>query len=136
LVLTGLALTVTLPVWDKLPLVFNNTGQLFESFAAREATRGVIAVAVLAIPTAFMGLTFPLLLQRVAGSADLGFWIGRLTTINTLGAVCGSLATGYLVLPALGSERSLPPPALGSERSLPLLALLGDVLLAGGLRGP
>ncbi|HEY6077470.1 MAG TPA: spermidine synthase [Polyangiaceae bacterium] len=105
--LTGLALVLSLPLWDKLPLVFNNTGQLFSSFAAREATRGLIAVVVLAIPTVFMGLTFPLLLQRVAGSHNLGFWVGRLTTVNTLGAVLGSLATGYVLLPLLGSERSL-----------------------------
>jgi spermidine synthase len=107
LILTGLALAITLPLWDKLPLVFNNTGQYFTSFAAREATRGGIAFVVLAIPTIFMGLTFPLLLQRVAASDDVGFWVGRLTTVNTLGAVFGSLATGYLLLPALGSERSL-----------------------------
>ena len=107
LILTGLALVLTLPLWDKLPLVFNNTGQYFASFAAREAARGGIAFAVLAIPTVFMGLTFPLLLQRVAASDDVGFWVGRLTTVNTLGAVFGSLATGYLLLPALGSERSL-----------------------------
>ncbi len=107
LALTGLALVLSLPLWDKLPLIFNNTGQYFTSFAAREATRGLIAVLVLAIPTVFMGLTFPLLLQRVASSPHVGAWVGRLTTINTLGAVVGSLATGYLLLPALGSERSL-----------------------------
>jgi spermidine synthase len=107
LILTGLALAITLPLWDKLPLVFNNTGQYFTSFAAREATRGLIAFVVLSIPTVFMGLTFPLLLQRVAGSDDVGWWVGRLTTVNTLGAVVGSLLTGYVVLPALGSERSL-----------------------------
>ncbi|HKY37540.1 MAG TPA: fused MFS/spermidine synthase [Polyangiaceae bacterium] len=107
LVLTGLALVVTLPLWDELPLVFNNTGQFFTSFAAREAARGSIAFLTLVIPTVFMGLTFPLLLQRVAASSDVGWWVGRLTTINTLGAVCGSLAAGYLLLPQLGSERSL-----------------------------
>jgi spermidine synthase len=107
LILTGLALVITLPLWDKLPLVFNNTGQFFSSFAAREATRGGIAFVVLSIPTVFMGLTFPLLLQRVAVSDDVGWWVGRLTTVNTLGAVVGSLATGYVLLPLLGSERSL-----------------------------
>lgn len=107
LVTTGMALALTLPLWDKLPLVFNNTGRFFTSFAAREATRGVIAFTVLALPTMFMGLTFPLLLQRVAAAPDVGRWVGRLTTVNTLGAVFGSLATGYWLLPALGSEYAL-----------------------------
>lgn len=107
LILTGLALALTLPLWDKLPLVFNNTGKFFISFAAREATRGLIAFVVLSIPTVFMGLTFPLLLQRVAGTDDLGWWVGRLTTVNTLGAVFGSLVTGYLILPLIGSQGAL-----------------------------
>jgi spermidine synthase len=107
LLLTGLALVLTLPLWDKLPLVFDGSGQSLTSFAAREATRGGIAFLMLLVPTVFMGLTFPLLLQRVAGTDDLGFWIGRLTTVNTLGAVLGSLGTGYLLLPALGSEKAL-----------------------------
>lgn len=107
LILTGLALVIMLPVWDKLPLVFNNTGRFFTGFAAREATRGLIAFVVLSIPTVFMGLTFPLLLQRVAASDDVGWWVGRLTTVNTLGAVVGSLVTGYLLLPLAGSEGSL-----------------------------
>ncbi|HYP90462.1 MAG TPA: fused MFS/spermidine synthase, partial [Polyangiaceae bacterium] len=107
LILTGLALVCTLPLWDKLPLVFEGTGELLSSFAAREAARGAIAFVMLLVPTVFMGLTFPLLLQRVASSDDVGIWIGRLTTVNTLGAVLGSLATGYVLLPALGSQRAL-----------------------------
>lgn len=107
LILTGLALALSLPFWDELPLVFEGAGRSLTSFAAREAMRGGIAFLMLLVPTLFMGLTFPLLLQRVAGSDDLGFWIGRLTTVNTLGAVLGSLATGYWLLPALGSERAL-----------------------------
>lgn len=107
LILTGLALVVTLPLWDQLPAVFNGSYRSFTSFAAREAMRGVIAFVVLSIPTAFMGLTFPLLLQRVAASEHVGWWVGRLTTVNTLGAVFGSLLTGYVLLPALGSQHSL-----------------------------
>ena len=131
LVITGLALVLTLPLWDKLPLLFNDAGELFTSFAAREATRGVIAFLVLAIPTAFMGLTFPLLLQRVAASEDVGHWVGRLTTVNTLGAVLGSLATGYVVLPALGSERSLLVVALAFIAA----GLLSTRFVGGKVRG-
>ncbi len=144
LILTGLTLAVSLPLWDKLPLVFNDTGEYFASFAAREAARGLIAFVVLSIPTVFMGLTFPLLLQRVAGTDDLGWWVGRLTTVNTLGAVFGSLATGYVILPLLGSQSALLAVALaflaagvlttqlisGRPRHV-ALALAGAALLAG-----
>jgi spermidine synthase len=107
LILTGLALVSTIPLWDELPLLFEHAGKTFRSFGAREATRGLIAFAILSVPTTLMGLTFPLLLQRVAASTTVGLWVGRLTTINTIGAVVGSLGVGYLLLPALGSERTL-----------------------------
>ena len=37
----------------------------------------------------------------------MGRWVGRLTAVNTLGAVLGALLTGYVVLPWLGSQRTL-----------------------------
>ncbi|HEY8945677.1 MAG TPA: fused MFS/spermidine synthase, partial [Polyangiaceae bacterium] len=104
---TGLALLGALPVWDELPAVFAVLGEAVTSFGGREAVRGATALAILIVPTTLMGLTFPLLLQRVGRYSGVGAWVGRLTAINTLGAVCGSLATGYIVLPALGSERTL-----------------------------
>jgi spermidine synthase len=104
---TGLALVVTLPLWDKLPFLFTNTGEVITSFGAREATRALAAFVILCVPTTAMGFTFPLILQRVAAVSNAERWVGRLTAINTIGAVCGSLLTGYLILPALGSERTL-----------------------------
>jgi len=104
---SGLGLCVSLPLWDKLPYFFDNTGQVLTSFAAREATRGIAAILMLLVPTTLMGLTFPLLLQRVARYANVGAWVGRLTAVNTLGAVLGALLTGYLFLPWLGSQRAL-----------------------------
>jgi len=104
---SGLGLSLSLPLWDKLPYFFDNTGEVLTSFAAREATRGLAAWLMLLVPTTLMGLTFPLLLQRVARYAHVGRWVGRLTAVNTLGAVLGALLTGYVVLPWLGSQRAL-----------------------------
>jgi spermidine synthase len=107
LIATALALGVTLPLWDKLPYLFMNTGEVIKTFGAREATRALAAFAILCVPTTLMGFTFPLLLQRVASVASAEKWVGRLTSINTIGAVTGAILTGYLLLPLLGSERSL-----------------------------
>jgi len=104
---SGLGLSASLPLWDKLPYFFDNTGEVLTSFAAREATRGVAAFLMLLVPTTLMGLTFPLLLQRVARYPNMGRWVGRLTAVNTLGAVLGALLTGYVFLPWLGSQRTL-----------------------------
>ncbi len=107
LALSGLGLALSLPLWDKLPYFFDNTGEVLTSFTAREATRGVAAFLMLLVPTTLMGLTFPLLLQRAARYSHVGHWVGRLTAVNTLGAVLGSLLTGYVFLPWLGSQRTL-----------------------------
>src|SRR5690606_27416027 len=105
---SGLALMLTLPLWDLLPLAFvEGVGKLLESFEGREALRALVCFVVLVAPTTLMGLTFPLLLQRVANRPDVGALVGRMTAINTIGAVFGALGTGYVLLPLLGSQRAL-----------------------------
>jgi spermidine synthase len=148
LVGSGAALAVTLPLWDELPLLFAGTGVYVTSFFGREVLRAVAAFSILALPVTAMGLTFPLLLQRVAQHAEVGRWVGKLTAVNTIGAVLGSLSTGYLVLPWLGSQRTLVLAAgafvvaglLIARRSLGArlapIAALGAIALGGGTLAP
>jgi spermidine synthase len=104
---TALALGVTLPLWDELPRVFALLGGLVVTFGGREVVRALAALLILCVPTTLMGLTFPLLLQRFARTNTPSRWVGRLTAVNTVGAVVGALGTGYGLLPWLGSQRSL-----------------------------
>ena len=104
---TAVALGVTLPLWDELPRLFAVLGGTFVTFGGREVVRALAALLILCVPTTFMGLTFPLLLQRAATLREPSRWVGRLTAVNTLGAVVGALGTGYALLPWLGSQRSL-----------------------------
>lgn len=112
LAVTGLLLALTLPLWDHLPLIFAGSGKVVQSFAGREAVRALVACTVLFVPTTLMGLTFPLLLQRVATFPRAPHWVGRLVAVNTLGAVAGALLTGYAILPELGSQNTLLAVAL------------------------
>ncbi len=104
---TALALGLTLPIWDQLPRLFAALGPVVVTFSGREIVRALAAFLALCVPTTLMGLTFPLLLQQVARTSTPSHWVGRLTAVNTLGAVFGALVTGYGVLPWLGSQRSL-----------------------------
>jgi len=104
---TALALGLTLPLWDQLPRLFAALGPVVVTFGGREVVRALAAFFVLCVPTTLMGLTFPLLLQQVARTSAPSRWVGRLTAVNTLGAVFGALGTGYGLLPWLGSQRSL-----------------------------
>ncbi len=112
LIATGLALIVTLPIWGQIPLIFLGIGEDVTSWYARESVRAGCAILVLALPTTCMGFTFPLLLRRVARRVDVAQQVGRLTAVNTLGAITGSLLSGYVILPVLGSEVMLKAIAL------------------------
>ncbi|MBK9264169.1 MAG: fused MFS/spermidine synthase [Polyangiaceae bacterium] len=101
------ALFATLPVWDMLPGFFRGMGSKAATFEAREFVRATAAFVALVGPTTLMGLSFPLLLQRIAARRDAGVRVGRATAINTVGSVFGSLVAGYVLLPAFGSQRAL-----------------------------
>lgn len=103
----ALALALTLPLWDQLPRLFLVAGKHVDGFAGRELVRALAALSILAIPTVWMGSTFPLLLRRAARHSNVAALVGRLTVANTVGTIVGSILTGYVVLPWLGSQRSL-----------------------------
>ena len=68
----------------------------------------VSAFVALAIPTTLMGATLPLLARHaVAEREQIGRRIGLLYAANTAGAVCGALATAFVLLPTLGLQRSV-----------------------------
>ena len=58
---------------------------------------------VLFIPTFLMGGTLPILVRGITrNSAELGMRVSQLYWVNTLGAVAGTLISGFVLLPALG----------------------------------
>jgi len=109
---SAVALLASLPVLGGLTRIFLWIGGRVESWAGRELVRATVAFVALALPTLAMGLTYPLLLRRVAARADVGKRVGQLTAINTLGSIAGSLAFGYAILPKIGSETTLKAVAL------------------------
>lgn len=104
---TAITLAFTIPLWDQLPRFFAFAGKHVDSWAGRELCRALAAFVILVIPTLFMGTTFPLLLGRIATSANVARNVGRLTVANTSGTIIGAIVTGYWVLPKLGSQRTL-----------------------------
>jgi spermidine synthase len=125
--ITALSIAVTLPLWAELPRVFTFAGKHIASFGGRELCRAVAALGILVLPTFWMGSTFPLLLERIAARPDVAAKVGRLTMVNTLGTIAGSILTGYFILPELGSQGALAAVAaafavasLASARAAPL----------------
>ncbi len=112
LLYASLTLALTMPLWDQLPRFFAFAGKHISSWGGREACRAVAALVILVLPTLWMGTTFPLLLSKIAERKSVARAVGALTVANTLGTIVGSIATGYLLLPMLGSQRTLVGVAL------------------------
>lgn len=71
------------------------------------------SVAVLLPLAILLGMTFPVAAQALAGGRrTIGELVGGLNASNTVGAIAGSLAGGFLLLPVLGSQSSLTALAL------------------------
>jgi spermidine synthase len=103
----GLALVATVPIWDALPGFFDAMAPHATTWARREIGRGAVAFTALFIPATAMGALFPIVLGSVAPRPDVGAAVGKLTAINTLGSIAGSLAAGFLLLPRWGSQTSM-----------------------------
>jgi len=60
------------------------------------------------VPTFLMGAVFPIVTKLYTPSVSrLGGSLGRLYAANTMGAVAGSLLAGFVLLPALGAQKSI-----------------------------
>lgn len=65
--------------------------------------RFLVAAVILLPPTAAMGATLPLLARFITKNlSEVGNRVGNLYAMNTLGAVIGSIAAGFFLIPAFG----------------------------------
>ncbi len=81
---------------------------LANSTAALVGLRFVGAAIVLFLPTFLMGSTLPILVKGVTRSSqELGARVSRLYWVNTLGAVVGTFASGFWLIPTLGLGKTV-----------------------------
>ncbi|MBM4268560.1 MAG: hypothetical protein FJ144_18440 [Deltaproteobacteria bacterium] len=74
-----------------------------ESAMLLMACQFLLAFAILLVPSTLMGTTLPLLSKAVIDREDVvGRGAGGLYAVNTLGAVAGCLAAGFVLIPTLG----------------------------------
>jgi spermidine synthase len=66
------------------------------------------AFSIMLVPTTLMGMALPLICRIYTKSIkELGGSIGAVYAMNTFGAVLGSLAAGFVMIPLLGIVRSI-----------------------------
>ena len=94
-----------------LPLLLAGAGLLYDrlfpalpdSFLLKSTIRFVMSLALLLVPTILMGGTLPALGRGLLQRKDrVGFAVGILYFVNTLGAALGCFLAGFWLLPRLG----------------------------------
>ncbi|MEZ5416563.1 MAG: fused MFS/spermidine synthase [Vicinamibacterales bacterium] len=104
-----------------------STDATFETVLLRQ----VALVTVWLLPLAVaLGTAFPFAIRVGTGRDDrLGADLGEIYALNTVGAIAGALAAGFLLIPAWGLQSTLQ--ALGAAAAAAALV----VLVAGQVRG-
>ncbi|OVE74152.1 hypothetical protein BVX94_01385 [bacterium B17] len=106
---TGLSALLVVPLIAALPEMVKkaiiNAGQ---SFAVLQAAEFGLIMLVMLVPTLLLGAAFPLAARHMAelDSTD-GRSVGRLCGMNMLGCIFGSVAAGYLFIPAVGVQHTI-----------------------------
>ncbi len=77
-------------------------------FGARQEASFAVAFAYMFVPAFFMGAAFPLAATIHSSlRGEVGGAVGEVSTANTVGAILGSVASGFVLIHAFGAERSL-----------------------------
>ena len=85
-------------------MVTENNG----TFRSLHTMEFALVFSLVLVPTVLMGVSFPLaatVCSRIA--TRVGRAVGDVYAANTLGAIIGSFAAGFLLIPTLGTQRSI-----------------------------
>jgi spermidine synthase len=102
----GLSAMATIPLIGAATPIFLRAYFLFhDSFQAFTAAQFGVVFLVILVPTTLMGATFPLVIRHFAtGRSGTARRAGFLYAFNTFGAVVGSTAAGFVLIPRLGTD--------------------------------
>ena len=101
------------------------------SFATLILVQSVVLFSILLGPTLFLGAAFPLVNRLYVRSMDdLGKSLGTAYALNTVGAIIGSFAAGFLLIPLAGKENGLRLVIMVQF----VMAMLAWVMVDSGLR--
>jgi spermidine synthase len=105
-------LFITLPIYSRLPYYFlilaNYFPREYSYFNLYLFSQLAICFSVILIPTILMGISLPALIKTAVKDIKvLGNNTGFIYSLNTLGAVVGSLVAGFFLIPYLGIKMTV-----------------------------
>lgn len=107
----AVAICITSATFHHLPPLFvklYTAWNLEENLNALFLVQVLLSAAVMAVPSFIMGGLFPAAARVLVRQADhTGARVGRLYTWNTVGAILGSFAAGFVLIPVLSIRGAL-----------------------------
>lgn len=105
----GLAALATIPLFERLPLIFVRLLQGFgDTFTVFLYLQVFLSALVMFVPTVLLGMTFPLVARLFTQSLyRVGSGVGTSYAANTVGAVAGAFAGGFLLIPNIGVQNTI-----------------------------
>jgi len=105
----GLSALATIPLFERLPLIFvrllHGFGDTFTVFLYLQV---FLSALVMFIPTVLLGMTFPLVARLFTQSLyRVGSGVGSSYAANTVGAVLGAFAGGFILIPNIGVQNTI-----------------------------
>jgi len=105
----GISVILLTPLFGYLPYLFLKVFEISGgSFWSLQFMEFLLTAVVMLIPTTLMGAAFPIVSKICTGELEsVGRSVGNVYFANTLGAIFGPLATGFLFIPSFGLRRSI-----------------------------
>ena len=121
----GLWIPLQVVLFQQLDLMLLTAAELIAptTFVRYTAGQLLAALPLLGPPTLLMGVSFPLATRAMNEDPErLGTDVGAVYGANTLGAVVGSLAAGFILITTLGTQNALLAVGLGNAVLAALIA--------------
>ena len=102
----GLYGVLLISIFNFIPSIYRALFNLNGNFYIFEFTQLILSFAILIIPTALMGATFPII-AKFYTKEKIGKGIGEIYSANNIGAIIGSFAAGFILIPLIGIKATI-----------------------------
>ena len=102
----GLYGVLLLSLFNLLPGIYDSLYFLHTNFYLFEIVQFLIVFIILLVPTTLMGATFPVIVKYYT-EQKIGKAIGEAYAANNIGAIVGSFAAGFILIPIIGIKGSI-----------------------------
>ena len=104
----GISSLGILLIFDRIPSLFLFTLRWSDSPTFVQVAQLAVSASCLLLPTLLIGATFPCAAAVAARNIlRVGEEVGHVYAVNTLGAIAGTVLTGFLLIPTIGIHNSV-----------------------------